>query len=351
MPYSTTMHPETIRCKHIFLDVVGFTRERSVEAQTVIVGALNDCVRDAVAAQELASEALIFVPTGDGICVSILGVDRPYDIEMQLALRILAGVAEHNGNTADTMRRFDVRIGINENLDNLVTDINGHRNVAGAGISTAARIMDFADGQQILVGQSVYDRLSQRENYMNAFRPFNATGKHGVKYVLYQFVNAAAGVNVAPPTVFAPRVVERRRISIELAFYIAFALKNRAIFLKYRHLMDTAAATILLWFLARDAARRAEAKVIESPMQQTLGSPNASVEELLELYEQLPWAIRAELSGFISRSLLGEHAELFEESLLMYGARFPNAAAAARLAHDWPQIFEEFGFAASEPPA
>lgn len=54
-------------------------------------------------------------------------------------------------------------MGINTNADNLVTDINGARNLAGAGINIAQRVMDSADGNQILVSHSVYDTLRDRE--------------------------------------------------------------------------------------------------------------------------------------------------------------------------------------------
>jgi hypothetical protein len=38
----------TTPAKHVFLDVVGFTRNRSVEAQTDIVRYLNSFVRDSL---------------------------------------------------------------------------------------------------------------------------------------------------------------------------------------------------------------------------------------------------------------------------------------------------------------
>src|SRR5207302_7097788 len=128
------MQPETARCKHIFLDVVGFTRDRSVEAQTDIVSTLNRCVRDVLNAASLPDDSLVLIPTGDGMCISIIGTDSPYDMEMQVAIGIATSIAKHNGQCDDVMRQFEVRIGIDENLDNLVIDINGNRNIAGAGI-------------------------------------------------------------------------------------------------------------------------------------------------------------------------------------------------------------------------
>lgn len=48
-------------------------------------------------------------------------------------------------------------------MNNIVFDINGHRNVAGAGVNLAQRIMSPADETQVLMGQPVYEVLMHRE--------------------------------------------------------------------------------------------------------------------------------------------------------------------------------------------
>lgn len=193
---------EIIPAKYIFLDVVGFTQNRSVEAQTDIVAALNMIVRNSVSAHNIQDDRIIYIPTGDGICIALLNVERPYDVHMQIALSVLARIQKHNDATKDQARKFQVRIGINANTDNLVTDINGRPNVTGAGISMAARVMNKADGGQILVGRSVYDMLRYREKYATAFTSFQTTVKHGVTLDIYQFVSAGfEGLNTVPPQI------------------------------------------------------------------------------------------------------------------------------------------------------
>lgn len=193
---------EIIPAKYIFLDVVGFTQRRSVEAQTDIVDALNMIVRDAVAAYRIPDDRIIYIPTGDGICIALLNVERPFDVHMQIALGVIARIQKHNDASTEVSRKFQVRIGINANIDNLVTDINGRPNVTGAGISMAARIMDKADGGQILVGRSVYDMLRYREKYAEAFKSFQTTVKHGVVLDVYQFVSAGfEGLNTDSPQI------------------------------------------------------------------------------------------------------------------------------------------------------
>jgi class 3 adenylate cyclase len=171
----------TIPAKYVFLDVVGFTHERSVEAQSDIVHILNDIVQGGITENEVPKDKLILLPTGDGMCIALLNVESPYDVHLLIALSIVKRVHEHNEEIENEMRKFQVRIGLNSNIDNLVTDINGNRNIAGAGISVASRVMNVADGNQILVGESVFDTLRYREKYMSAFKHYPATVKHEVK--------------------------------------------------------------------------------------------------------------------------------------------------------------------------
>jgi class 3 adenylate cyclase len=183
----------TQSAKYVFLDVVQFTHNRNVEAQSDIVDVMNKIVLDAIAQFGIAEGTRLFIPTGDGLCIALMNTEGPYpyDIHMSVALEILKSLDAYNINQPDAMRQFQVRIGINSNEDNLIRDINGRSNLAGAGISLASRIMDKADGSQILVGESVFERLQQREKYMEQFKNFGVTDKHGKWFRLHQYVGTA----------------------------------------------------------------------------------------------------------------------------------------------------------------
>lgn len=183
------MATQTVTGKYIFLDIVGYSYQRTVEAQTDIIDAMNNAVRKAIASLEIAKDRRVLIPTGDGVCVALLDVKDPFDIHLQLALKILELVDKYNQSQKDKMRQFQLRIGVNENIDNLITDINGNKNVAGAGITEAQRIMDQGSGGNILVGRTVFEQLRQRENYMTKFRKYPAVIKHNVKLDVYQFVD------------------------------------------------------------------------------------------------------------------------------------------------------------------
>jgi hypothetical protein len=127
-------------------------------------------------------------------------VGDPYDIQMQFALGVLKRLEEYNSRTTEEELRFEVRVGINTNRDNIIIDINGNRNVAGRGINYSSRIMDQADGGQILVGGEVFRNLSDRAKYAGTFRPFTAIVKNNVPIELHQFLgNGYTFLNVRVP--------------------------------------------------------------------------------------------------------------------------------------------------------
>lgn len=183
---------KTAIIRYIFMDIVDFSINRTVEAQSEIIEVLNNIVKDATSEQNLPDDSIIYLPTGDGICICLLNQIDPYDIHMRVSFGILKRLENHNQTEADARRRLKVRIGINENQDNIITDINNQKNVAGLGVNMAQRIMSIADPLQVNVGESVYERLSQREAYSQKFRKRTEEVKHGVKLTCYQYVNSDA---------------------------------------------------------------------------------------------------------------------------------------------------------------
>jgi class 3 adenylate cyclase len=191
-------HAQPTPAKYVFLDVVDFTKDRGVEVQTEIVRVLNEIVKRAVGVLFVPRRNIIYLPTGDGICIALLNieavtpaVDKPYDIHLRLALTILKGVHEYNESIDPGRARFDIRVGVNESTDNKVKDINGKFNMAGSGINEAQRIMSLAEGNQLFVGNPVFDTLSQWEPYSNeaaSFRPLKVTVKHHKVLRLHQYV-------------------------------------------------------------------------------------------------------------------------------------------------------------------
>lgn len=176
------MKAETRHVKYAFADVVDFSVDRTVEAQVEIIAALNAAFKEAARSLEV-----IFLPTGDGICAGIIEPNTTADAHIQLALHVLYHI--HKWSEGSPLnRRCTVRFGINESVDSIVTDINGQRNLAGAGINQTQRLMNIADGNQIVVGRAAFETLHVHDDYAEAFREIRTEVKHGQVVTAYQFV-------------------------------------------------------------------------------------------------------------------------------------------------------------------
>jgi class 3 adenylate cyclase len=326
---------ETARAKYIFLDVVGFTRDRSVEAQTYIVETMNAIVHEVLAHANIADDRRLLIPTGDGVCIALLNIDSPYDVEIQMALMILRCIQERNESCADATRRFEVRIGVNENIDNVVIDVNGHRNMAGAGISMAARVMDCADGGQILVSQMVHDRLKSRERYMRAFTGFRAVAKHRNAFLVFQYL--LDGVNTAVPEALRAPEAKRAKMPLNVAFYIVESYLNRSSLMDHKDITESFTITGLLWLRALDAADAYEAEAIESPRKRLTDS-GATFDDQFRRFRNYPAEIMLEFATEISRVHLAPFKHIFEDANAYPGPRFANEDSVVALRHEWPDI-------------
>src|SRR6266498_1069850 len=211
---------DTRHIKYVFVDVVEFSMGRSVEAQNEIVQTLNAACIETFN-ELIPNGEVIYIPTGDGICVAILDVRAKYDAHLTFAAALIARIDQHNERLATAatkatsyMRRFQIRVGISENVDNIVLDVNGRKNVAGNGVTTAQRVMALADGMQILVSANAYQSLHTHERYLTALRHFKAVIKHGESLDVYQFVQPSTAVSTETPLAFRDREPIEEQLNI-----------------------------------------------------------------------------------------------------------------------------------------
>ena len=244
--------PKTVDAKFIFLDVVGFS-SREIELQASIVSRLNYCVEKAVVSILGNKEGASYIPTGDGMCIWIDGgAIKPaegvesYEVDVRIALAVLGELKKRKGEEVD----FSVRIGINENEDIQVIDINHQKNIAGRGINFASRVMDQADSGQILLSPRVHDRLCQRLRYVGCFRSHRVVFKHGLEYLVYQLVGINdSSVDCSMLEIGEPKEVKRLRQSRENGRQIITeGLRMDA----YRQCLMNATGTILIVTQSRD---------------------------------------------------------------------------------------------------
>ncbi len=177
---------------YIFLDVVSFST-RSNDAQSAVIKTLNKVVKQAVKQFEI--EEPLYLPTGDGLCICLLKLEK-VQVCMELACKILELIDEKRQAEKKDTRKFEVRVGINENVDHLVEDINGNRNVAGAGINLAQRVMSVADGNQLILSAGTYDIFNAIEPYRGTFKEYKVRIKHNLEILVYHYLGASEATGV-----------------------------------------------------------------------------------------------------------------------------------------------------------
>jgi class 3 adenylate cyclase len=335
----------TKNVKYVYLDIEKYSRVRSVEAQVEIIKILNDIVLESIKDILQTDEDTIYLPTGDGICIALLNPNLPYDTHLLVSLKILEKIEMNNKKVDNEMRQFSVRIGINENVDNIVKDINGKMNVTGAGINMAQRIMGLADGNQILIAQSVYETFKYREKYMRSFKHYQATVKHGIKLNVYQLIELYPGLNIETPQEFILSDISEAPLDLFSAFYFAHAIKNRNFFLSLNRLtQDYHVAVVLLYFLAIDSVGVEQSTDVNPYVSKIFGKERKTISEQYEHYGSINYWVSSEFSDFVEAKLAKYHI-FFEKAAKFI---FVNKEGITKLKREFPNIYEDFGFDVAE---
>ena len=335
--------------KYVFLDVVAYTK-RTIEAQCYLIGALNRIVKGAINRYHVDEDSLIYIPTGDGICIALLGTNLPYDIHVSIAKEILRRIHVNNSRVRDNWRKFQVRVGINQCDDNIVKDINGRKNVTGAGINNARRILDLADASQILVSSTVYENLHPRKKYYQAFsQEFTKEVKHGLILKMHQVVKPNTDwldVNLPSSLVSPPKPPEpESRLTKLTAYYFAHSIKNEAFILnKLReNVTNRNWLRLLLWFLAKESKRVSETTPYD--MDSISIMPNTgsdSIEGQLKWFlENITYEVAIDLSqvtldNAVPPTIQWKYCETGNDLII-------NSSGKEKLKRDWPEIWDEFG--------
>lgn len=161
LPESDSAIPvtESVMAHVLFMDIVGCSK-RFTDDQRKIVDSLQTKVRASSEYRKaLERRELISLPTGDGMALVFLN-----DIEAPLRCAIEIARALRSDPS------FQVRMGIHSGPVFIVEDINGQRNVSGAGINRAQRVMDCGDADHILLSDAMADVLRQFRHWSGRIR-------------------------------------------------------------------------------------------------------------------------------------------------------------------------------------
>ena len=153
----------------LFMDVIGYSKllldeQREVQEQLSRIVRSTEQVRTAEAAGKL-----IRLPTGDGM--ALVFFDSP-EAPVHCAIDVAKKVREHP--------KLKLRMGIHSGPVNQVRDVDDRANVAGAGISTAQRVMDCGDAGHILVSKHAAEDLADSRQWRPYLHDLGVcTFKHG----------------------------------------------------------------------------------------------------------------------------------------------------------------------------
>jgi TolB-like protein/Tfp pilus assembly protein PilF len=101
--------------------------------------------------------------------------------------------------------------------------VNGRRNVTGAGINLAQRVMDCADAGHILLAKRVADDLAQYSEWQPCLHDLGEVEvKHGVRVALSNFFGDGFGNSKSPDKIIRAKEVRRRRRLLWLSAILLF---------------------------------------------------------------------------------------------------------------------------------
>src|SRR6202171_5368967 len=137
-----------------FIDIVGYSK-LSINDQRAVIDELTQAVRMSEHVQSAEAGArLIKIPTGDGMALVFY---KSPEEPVECALEISRVLKEHP--------RIQLRMGVHSGPVSAVIELNGHANLAGAGLNMAQRVMDCGDAGHILLSKRVADDLGEYEHW------------------------------------------------------------------------------------------------------------------------------------------------------------------------------------------
>src|ERR1700682_4252818 len=154
-----------------FIDIVGYSK-LSINDQRAVIDELTQAVRMSEHVQSAEAGArLIKIPTGDGMALVFY---KSPEEPVECALEISRVLKEHP--------RIQLRMGVHSGPVSGVIDVNGHANLAGAGLNMAQRVMDCGDAGHILLSKRVADDLGEYEHWRPLLHDLGECEvKHGMR--------------------------------------------------------------------------------------------------------------------------------------------------------------------------
>src|SRR5437879_6461511 len=211
----------------LFMDIVGYSK-LSINEQRAVVDELTEVVPSSDQYQKAeAASRLIKIPTGDGM--ALVFYTSP-EAPAQCALEISRALKEHP--------RLQLRMGVHSGPVSGVIDVNGHANLAGAGLKMAQRVMACGDARHILLSKHVAEDLEEYEQWRPLLHDLGTCEvKHGVRVSIVSLHTDQVG-NPQLPEKFQALKKHKARVrwaaTTAALLALAVILAGIAMFSRYR---------------------------------------------------------------------------------------------------------------------
>jgi len=210
----------------LFVDIVGYSK-LSINEQRAAIDELNQVVRNSEELQKAeAASRLIKIPTGDGMALVFYASP---EAAAQCAIEISRALKEHP--------RLQLRMGVHSGPVSGVIDVNGHANLAGAGLNVAQRVMSCGDAGHILVSKRVAEDLAEYEQWQPLLHDLGTCEvKHGMRIGIANLYDSERGNSQLPKKLQA---VKRHRthvrwVEVAIALLVLAAIIAAFVFLLRR---------------------------------------------------------------------------------------------------------------------
>jgi len=218
----TLSDEEPLNVYVLFIDIVDSTREAS-DRQQAINTRLTALISGTRAFQEARSNGdLISLPTGDGMALVFLK-------KMQSPLRCAIEIAQ--ALRSDPF--CNLRMGIHAGLVFASEDINGKRNVSGAGINMAERVMSCGAGGHILVSSTAAESLRHLTAWRSKLTDLGEFRAKKDTVHIWNFVDGDVGSTRRLPALSVKMVEFRNRaLGVAVLFVPMVLLYSYAFFMR-----------------------------------------------------------------------------------------------------------------------
>jgi len=211
----------------LFIDIVGYSK-LSINDQRAAIDELTQVVRASEQFQNAEAAArLIKIPSGDGMALVFY---KSPEEPVECALEISRALKEHP--------KLQLRMGVHSGPVSGVIDVNGHANLAGAGLNMAQRVMDCGDAGHILLSKRVADDLGEYEHWRPLLHDLGECEvKHGMRVSIVNLHADEVG-NPQPPKKFQTLKKHRARMrwaaTAAALLTLVAIVAGIAMFLRYR---------------------------------------------------------------------------------------------------------------------